>query len=215
MLRDVNSNEIFTVLIIIGLVFIASAKLLIPKRFNEFMLVLGNSKYLKIYSKEQKFLDLFDALLFVNLIISITIFIFLVYQEFIENIDPSTGLLLKLIFGLGVFILIKVLVERLVGSLFEIDPLIDQYLFQKISYKNFIGVILIPINALLIYSLNLNKTVIFIIIGILFAISIIGLITSIKSYQNLIKNNLFYFILYLCALEIAPYLILYRVIRAN
>jgi len=215
MLRDVTSNEIFTVLIVLGLFFIASAKLLSPKRFNEFILVLGNSKYLKIYSREQKFLDMFDGLLFVNLIISISIFVFLIYQKFIENIEPSTGLLLKLIFGLGVFILIKVLIERLIGSLFEIDSIIDQYLFQKISYKNFIGLILIPINALLIYSLKVNEIIIFIIIGILFVISIMGLITSIKSYQSLIKNNFFYFILYLCALEIAPYLVLYKVIRAN
>ncbi|MDU8884953.1 DUF4271 domain-containing protein [Yeosuana sp. MJ-SS3] len=215
MLRDIASNEIFTVLIILGLFFIASAKLLSPKRFDEFVLVLGNSKYLKIYSREQKFLDMFDALLFVNLIISITVFIFLVYQNLVENINPSTGLLLKLIFGLGIFILIKVLIERLVGSLFDMDSIIDQYLFQKISYKNFIGIILIPINALLIYSFNANKIVVFIVIGILFCISIMGLITSIKSYQSLIKNNLFYFILYLCALEIAPYLVLYKVISAN
>ncbi|HMB99972.1 MAG TPA: DUF4271 domain-containing protein [Flavobacteriaceae bacterium] len=214
MLRDVIYNEIFTVLIIIGLIFIASAKLLFPKRFNEFVLVLGNSKYLKIYSREQKFLDMFDGLLFVNLIISISVFVFLVYQKFVDNMNPSVGLLFKLIFGLAVFILIKVLIERLVGSLFEIDSLIDHYLFQKISYKNLIGIILIPINALLIYSLDSNKIAIFIIIGLLFAISIIGLITSIKSYQSLIKNNLFYFILYLCALEIAPYLVLYKVISA-
>jgi len=214
MFRDVTSNEIFTVLIILGIFFIASAKLLSPKRFNEFVLVLGNSKYLKIYSREQKFLDMFDGLLFVNLIISISVFVFLVYQKFVDNMNPSVGLLFKLIFGLAVFILIKVLIERLVGSLFEIDSLIDHYLFQKISYKNLIGIILIPINALLIYSLDSNKIAIFIIIGLLFAISIIGLITSIKSYQSLIKNNLFYFILYLCALEIAPYLVLYKVISA-
>ena len=175
MLRDIASNEIFTVLIILGLFFIASAKLLSPKRFDEFVLVLGNSKYLKIYSREQKFLDMFDALLFVNLIISITVFIFLVYQNLVENINPSTGLLLKLIFGLGIFILIKVLIERLVGSLFDMDSIIDQYLFQKISYKNFIGIILIPINALLIYSLKVNEIIIFIIIGILFVISIMFL----------------------------------------
>ena len=212
MLRDVTSNELFTVLIVIGLVFIALARLLDSKRFNDFVLVIRNSKYLKIYAREQKFLDVFDGLLFVNFIISLSIFSLILYQLLIGDVEISVGMFFKLIFAIGVFILIKVLFERLIGSLFEIDTLIDQYLFQKISYKNFIGIILLPVNALLIYSLNISALIIFTILFLLLVITVIGLITSIKGHQNLIKNNLFYFILYLCALEIAPYLILYKVI---
>ena len=212
MLRDVTSNELFTVLIVIGLVFIALARLLDSKRFNDFVLVLRNSKYLKIYAREQKFLDVFDGLLFVNFIISLSIFSLILYQLLIGDVEISVGMFFKLIFAIGVFILIKVLFERLIGSLFEIDTLIDQYLFQKISYKNFIGIILLPVNALLIYSLNISALIIFTILFLLLVITVIGLITSIKGHQNLIKNNLFYFILYLCALEIAPFLILYKVI---
>lgn len=211
MIRDATSNELFTILIIIGLVFIALTKLLHPKRFDEFSVVLGNSKYLKIYSRDQKFLDSFDSFLFINLIISISIFILLFLQVFDTSIIISPGLLFKIIIGFGIFILIKVLIERLIGSLFEIDLIIDQYLFQKISYKNFIGIILLPINAVLIYTITPSKTFVFIMMFLLTIISIIGLITTIKSYQNLIKRNLFYFILYLCTLEIAPCLILLKV----
>jgi len=211
MLRDVTTNELFTILIVIGIVFIALAKLLDPKRFNDFVLVVRNSKYLKIYARDQKFLDAFDGLLFINLIISSSIFLLILHTLMIGDVEISIGILLKLIFGIGVFILIKVLIERLIGSLFEIDILIDQYLFQKISYKNFIGIVLLPINALLIYSLNASIKIVFIILFLLLVISIIGLITSFKAHQSLIKKNMFYFILYLCALEIAPYLILYKV----
>ena len=212
MLRDVTSNELFTILIGIGIVFIALAKLLHPKRFNDFVFILGDFKYLKIYAREQKFLDGFDGLLFVNLIISSSIFILIIYQLILGEIEVSISLFFNLVVGIGVFILIKVLIERLIGSLFEIDALIDQYLFQKISYKNFIGVLLIPVNALLIYSFTASTKIILVILFFLFIISVIGLITSFKAHQNLIKKNLFYFILYLCALEIAPYLIIYKAI---
>ena len=47
---------------------------------------------------------------------------------------------------------------------------------------------------------------------LLFFIVLTGLFTSFKAHQSLIKYNFFYFILYLCALEIAPYIILYKVI---
>jgi hypothetical protein len=44
-------------------------------------------------------------------------------------------------------------------------------------------------------------------------INLIGFLTSFKNYQKLINPNFFYFLLYLCALEIGPYVLLYKVIR--
>ncbi|WFO18183.1 DUF4271 domain-containing protein [Cellulophaga baltica 4] len=35
-----------------------------------------------------------------------------------------------------------------------------------------------------------------------------GWVTAIRNHQKLITNNFFYFILYLCALEIAPLVLL-------
>ena len=211
MYRNIASNELFTVLIIASLTIIAVAKLVAPKRFDDFIYVLGNSKYLKIYARDQKFLDKFDALLFSNLIISASIFSYLVYQYTTDTKIISINILFKLVFGIGTFILIKVLIERLLASLFDIDKLIDKYLFQKISYKNYLGLLLLPINALLIFSVKPTLPIIYVIVTILLIINIMGVITSFKTHQNTIKNNLFYFILYLCALEIAPYIILYKV----
>ena len=211
MLRNVPTYELFTIIIVVSLLFIALAKAIYPKRFNDFVSVVGNSNYLKIYLREQKFFDKFDALLFVNLILSITIFSFICVHYDSVLLNPSIDDLFKLFVGIGIFVLIKVLLERLIGSLFEIDKLIDAYLFQKISYKNFLGLLLFPINLFLIYSFKPTLTIIYIIIIILFIINVSGLVTTIKTNQSLIKQNLFYFILYLCALEIAPYIIIYKV----
>jgi len=211
MLRNVPTYELFTILIVVSLLFITLAKAIYPRRFNDFVSVIGNSKYLKIYVREQKFLDKFDALLFVNLILSTAIFCFICFHYDSALLTPSSDDLFKLVVGIGIFVLIKVLLERLIGSLFEIDKLIDAYLFQKISYKNFLGLLLFPINLFLIYSFKPTLTIIYIIIIILFIINVSGLITTIKTNQSLIKQNLFYFILYLCALEIAPYIIIYKV----
>ena len=215
MLRNAPSYELFTILIIVSVIFIAIAKSLLPKRFNELVSVLGHSNYLKIYSREQKFFDKFDALLFVNFILSAAIFSFLCLHYKSKVLEPSIDELFKLTFAIGSFILIKVLLERLIGSLFEIDKLIDQYLFQKISYKNFLGLVLLPINALFIYSFKPPITVIYIIVVLLLLITVLGLISTIKTHLNVIKHNFFYFILYLCALEIAPYIILYKLFFSN
>ncbi len=211
MIRNVYSTEIFTILLVVCLVIIALAKLKSPKRFEDFLYVLGNSKYLKIYSREQKFFDSFDALLFGNLMLCLGVFSFIIYQNSYNVNSIDINILFKLTTGISIFILIKVLLERLIGSLFEIDKLIDEYLFQKISYKNYLGLLLLPINTILLYSFPDALNLVYVFIGLLLIVNIIGLITSFKTHQNLIKNNLFYFILYLCALEIAPYIILYKV----
>lgn len=212
MLREVIYNEWFTVFIVLGLAAIALSKVLFSVRFNDFVAVLGNSKYLKIYSRDQKFVDGFESLLFFNLIISLSIFGFLSYSTLIEPIKFELLTFAKIVFGVTALVLIKVLLERLIGSLFEVDKLIDLYLFQKTSYLNFSGFVLLPINVLLLYSIHPSKWIIYVSIGLIIVINSVGLITSFKNHQKLILNNLFYFILYLCALEIGPYLILYKLI---
>lgn len=210
MLRNVISNDLFTILIVVGLILITLTKVLFSKRFQDFVLVLGNSKYLKIYSKDQKFFDLFDGLLFLNFVIAVTIFGFISYNHVTIDLEMSVLVLLKLTAATAIFLIMKTLIERLIGSVFEIDFIIDNYLFQKISYKNFLGLVLMPINALIIYGNYVSDVAIFGIWAIILLIFIIGIITTVKTYQNLIKQNLFYFILYLCTLEIAPYIILYH-----
>lgn len=210
MLREVTSNEIFTILIMIGLIAMTMAKTIYANRFNEFSAILLNSKYLNIYARDQKFFDWFDALLFVNFIISAAIFICICYNALFTNLNLNPNVMLKIIFSIGAFLLIKVLFERLLASIFNIDDVMDNYLFQKTSYKNFFGILLIPINAFLIYSITPSKTAIYIVLAILLSLVILGLTSSLKRYRSLIKSNLFYFILYLCTLEIAPYIILYK-----
>jgi len=212
MLREVVSNEWLTVLLILSIAFVAISKLAFFNRFNDFVALIGNSKYLKIYSKDQKFIDLFDGILFANLIVSLSLFIVIITGHSSNTASNNTELLVKLVTGISLLFLIKTLLERLLGSLFEIDNLMDTYLFQKTSYKNYIGIVLIPINALLLYTVAPSKPIVYAVILLLIAIHVIGLIITFKNHQKLILNNLFYFILYLCALEISPYLILYFLI---
>ena len=210
MLREIVSNEWFTILLLISVVLIAAAKLAFTTRFVDFLTLVGNSRYLKIYSRDQKFIDLFDGLLFLNLIISMSLFTMVCIRHLSDDLTNELGLFAKIGIGIGAILLIKILLERLLGSLFEIDELIDSYLFQKISYRNYLGLILVPINALVLYAIVPSNSVIFIVILLLMFINVIGIVTSFKSHQKSLINNIFYFILYLCALEISPYIILYK-----
>ena len=210
MLREIISNEWYVIFFVLCLSILALAKRSFSTRFNDFLLLVGKSKYLKIYARDQKFIDQFDALLFVNLIISLSLFCFLGYSTFIDSIPFNLGTFLKILLGIGSIILIKILLERLIGSLFGIDTLMDSYLFQKTNYKNYTGLLLLPINILLVFTINLSVNVFFVIFALIFIINLIGFITTIKTHQKTIINNILYFILYLCALEFSPYVILYK-----
>ena len=212
MIREIISYEWFTIFMVLGLVFITTAKVLFTNRFLDFIAVIGNSKYLKLYAKDQKFIDFFDALLFFNLVISISIFTYFSYLTLEPSQSFELDIFLKVLLGITSLAIIKILTERLVGSLFEIDTLIDSYLFQKTSYKNFSGFVLLLVNALLLYTINPSKEILLAVVSILVLINLIGFMTSFKNHQKVVTNNIFYFILYLCALEIGPYLILYKII---
>jgi len=215
MLREIISNEWFTILIVFSISILAFAKYTFSNRFNDYLWVVGNSKYLKIYAREQKFIDQFDSLLFINLIISLSIFSFIGYNTLVEPSNFDLAIFFKVFIGIGALILIKILIERLIGSLFDIDELIDSYIFQKTNYKNYVGLILLPINVVLIFALEPSTNLIYIVLGLITLVNIIGFITSFKTHQKTILNNFFYFILYLCALEIAPYIILYKLFITN
>lgn len=214
MLREVVSNDWFTIGLVIALIAVAAAKLLFTRRFEDFLPVLVNSKYLKIYTRDQKFIDTFDSLLFSVYVLMLGIFGYISFNSIkgLHTIDPMV--LIKLIFAIASFILIKVLIERLIGSVFEIDQLIDNYLFQKTAYKHLIGLLLIPLNLIFIYVYAPSKVAILIVISVIIGINIAGFITSFKTFQKLLISNFFYFILYLCTLEIGPYIIIYHLIKS-
>ncbi|NRB84629.1 MAG: DUF4271 domain-containing protein [Winogradskyella sp.] len=211
-MRELITHEWFTLFTMFGFITIASAKYMNTTRFNDFISVIGNSKYLKIYSKDQKFIDVFDGLLFLNLVFSASIFIFFAYSHFGSSQSFKLVPFLKLLFSVSTIIIIKTLLERLIGSLFDIDSIIDNYLFQKITFKNYSGLLFLIANLFLLYTNSYPKIIIISVISLICLINLIGFIASFKTHQKTINSNLFYFLLYLCALEIAPYVLLYKVI---
>jgi hypothetical protein len=208
MLREIIYNDWYTAIIIVSLTIIVSAKLLNPNRFIDFMRLLGNSNYLRIHFKDHRFLDPFDVLLFINFCTNAVLTLILTYSYYSSMANLTHADFVKLVAVLGLGFITKMLLELGIGSLFEIQKLSHSYVFQKVSTLNFLGVLLLPLNALFIFRFPDQGRLLVIILTFSGLIILIGLFKSIKSYQKLLINNLFYFILYLCTLEIGPYVIL-------
>ncbi len=213
MLRNSNSVDVLTLTLLGCLIIVALSKMLFPKRFNQFATLLFNNRYINQYNKDQQIVDTFEGLLFANLIVNLGIIVYL----FLQNNQISTAPLNLFIYtaAIGLFIIVKVVLEKLISNILAIGPIIDKYNFQRISFRNFAGLLLLPINALLIYTVTPNNTMLITALAILFLIIIYGVFLFIKNNLNTFKKSLFYFILYLCTLEIAPYIVLYKIITNN
>ena len=207
MLREVQFNDLYTTIIVACLAIIVGAKYLKPQRFIDILRLLGNSNYLRIYFKDHKFLDPFDIILFLNFCLNGILISLLAYIQ-LEKIDIDIVLFLKLSVVFGAVVLVKILIELGIGYLFDIQKIFHSYVFQQVSFFNFLGIILLPLNSLLIFGVPNNRFLLTFILSISGLILLIGMLKSIKFYQKLLINNLFYFILYLCTLEIGPYILL-------
>ena len=210
MFREVLFNDLYTTIIVASLAIIVGVKLLNFNRFTDLLRVFGFSNYLRIYFKDHKFLDPFDILFFLNFCINGTLTGILTYTHFAQKLEVDVLLFIKLGGLLGTWVLLKILLELGIGYLFDIPKLFHSFVFQQVSFLNFLGIVLLPLNSLLIFGAPNHHIFLVSILVISGVILFTGLLKSVKTYQKLLINNFFYFILYLCTLEIGLYIVLYK-----
>ena len=186
---------------------IAILKVFYPKRFEDFIRLPVSNNYFLAKGKSEELRHPFSILLFVIHLMSISLF---AYLFFLDKGKANVLLFLKILTTVFVFIIIKASIEKMIGVIFSIENVIDQYVYEKLTYRNFLSLILIITNLVFYFSVQPDLNILLIFIGILFILNMLILYYSYKNHRSLIFSNLFYFLLYLCALEISPYLILYK-----
>jgi hypothetical protein len=115
--------------------------------------------------------------------------------------------------GLIILYLLKFLILKVTGWIFNISRAVDVYLFVVFMTNKIIGIFLLPFLVLISFSGPVATD-----IGITVSIIMICLFyinRFIAAYNNLykeIKISVLHFFLYLCAFEIAPLLLIYKVL---
>lgn len=143
-----------------------------------------------------------------------SIFVFQIltyYERPIVGVEGAAMLPVILAFMFVLFTA-KIIAYRIIGKIFGTSPAINQYLSSASATSKAFAVILLPIIVLLPFSepalqVGLIKTG----IGLFIALYLIQLTHGIRAnFSNLLSG--YYIILYLCALEILPLAILYKVL---
>lgn len=192
------------VLWMVCLLCLVAAKFLSETKFYEFLRILSTDKYLKSNHDNKPFINWF-IIVFYLLQLIVFSFLILIIGDYLEIVDKHNGIhYLKVFTSTSLFFLSKLLVEKIVATSFDIETEANQFNFHKISYQSNVALLLMPFTALVYYTENAAISVVFLII---FAVLLIGFthIKFVQLHQKWLFSRLFYFILYLCILEIIPY----------
>ena len=207
--REVESKDWATIIFIISLVLLALISTIYEKRFADFLRLGISDKYVKVYRESSNLVSGFNVLLFILQLISISFFI----QLFLSASgmgSKSDWILFVRIFTLTTsFVLIKFLVDKILALTFNIEEFAEMFNLRKVTYRTYFGLLLLPISFGLFYYKDISNNVYLIILAIFLIANALIYLASLKNYQKYISGKLFYFILYLCTLEIAPYYFMY------
>ncbi|MGO4820290.1 MULTISPECIES: DUF4271 domain-containing protein [unclassified Flavobacterium] len=207
--RITENNDWATILFVLSFALIAFTKSVHENRFGDFMNLLFSDKYATVYRDSNNLKSTFTVSLFVVQVISFAFLAQLTLSLFGYATKTDWLLYIQISTFLIFFILAKYLIEKIIATAFNIEEFMEQFNLQKVNYRTYIGLFILPINIILFYYDTFSRNIPIIIIAIILLVNALVYLISIKKYQNLIFGKLFYFILYLCTLEIAPYFFMY------
>lgn len=207
--RITGSGDWATILFVLCFALVVINRSVYEMRFSEFTRLAFSDKYTKIYKDGGNMLSGFTISFFIVQVISFAFLIQFLLSYFGYTEKTSWIAFIQILTAIAVFILSKYLLEKIIATSFNIEEFNEQFNLHKVNYRTYIGLILLPVNIILFYNDNPHPVVIYLIIGLIILASIVSYLVSLKIYQNLILGKLFYFILYLCTLEIAPYYFMY------
>ncbi|QBN19561.1 DUF4271 domain-containing protein [Flavobacterium nackdongense] len=207
--RVVENKDWATILFVIAFATIALTKSAFENRFAEFAKLIYSDKYTNVYKDGSHLNSGFTIALFFVQLISFSFFIQISLANFGYGSKTDWILFIQIITFLIYFVFSKFLIEKIIATAFSIEEIIEQFNLQKVTFRTYIGIFLLPINIILFYYDAVSREFMLVLISILLISSVLTYLVSIKNYQNIIFSKLFYFILYLCALEIAPYYFMY------
>lgn len=208
--REMWSVDWAIALFLLSFALLAINRQVFQAKFDEFIKLPISDKYIKIYKDPSNLKSTFAISMFVIQLVSFS-FLILLFLGVNDYLNPYHWIdFVKVANLLMLFVLVKYLLDKIISECFDIQLFADRYNLMKLNYRTYLGVLLLPLSMLMFFQAQMLQIGFWIALGLTVFIHILLFIKMYKSNRKSILGNLFYFILYLCTLEIAPYLILYK-----
>jgi hypothetical protein len=212
--RPDSKDSLFYLLVGI-LFYFALVRIFFEKYFNNLMTLFFRASLRQQQIREQVLQTPLPSLL-LNILFIITgglYACFLLYYTRFEGGINFWILYLDCIAGLAVIYLGKFLILKFCGWVFNISRASDTYIFVVFLVNKMLGIFLLPFLILITFSgPEAREIYITISVVMVFILLIYRVVAAYRPVSNEIKLTPFYFFLYLCAFEIAPLLLIYKVL---
>ena len=199
MIRDIISNDSLTLILLGSFLY-----LIILKRFNPTIFNQNLS-----FKKKELINKISNSLLGIKTIEILYNFLFIsnlsILLTFFKNKNFELFVYYELLGFVSIFFVVKIMLDFVIGRLFSVSELMKNYIWQKLVYHNSLGILLLLFNFLIAYSIFDGYYMILISIYISLLFLLFSYCSIYFSMKKVIIKNWFYFILYLCTLEIIPY----------
>lgn len=158
-------------------------------------------------------IDLPYILLFINYLLNLSIFIFFAFRAYrIPNFD----LYLQFFFLFGLVALVhfgKQLLLNFTAFLLPIQKEIGLYIFTIVVFAAVFGILILPFNVVLLYGPEDSADIVqFGLLSLIVVMMIFRCLRTLYISSRFLLLNKFHFLLYICSVEVAPVLILIRLI---
>ena len=214
-IKEFNGKEVLFYVLVALLLLFALIKFSFPKYINDLFSVAFRTTLKRRQIGEQLIQTPLPSLL-LNLFFLITaaLYIDFLLQQYHLATGQNFWILYFYCFVFLVTIyLVKFLSLKFSGWLFNISETTDGYIFIVFMINKIIAIFLLPVLVLVSFSEGAIRQVSF----TLSYVGVIGLlgyrfILSYALVRNQVRVNPFHFILYICVFELAPLLLIYKVL---
>lgn len=212
--KVVLSPNWITVALFLSMLFLTLSKYLFQSRFFSFIILPFTNKYIALHNKKGQRFHGFHILLTLFQLINFSLFLFLCQKNILGvPLKNTVWTFFTFMGGVLLFQWVKIGLQRFQSFVFNTQDLISELIFYRTSYLNYSSLIVFIGNMILVYVLKDSVATLYGILILFFSINSIGIIRLLKDYQNVVLPYFFYFILYLCTLDIAPLVILVSYVK--
>lgn len=215
LLRTDLNRDWLTLMLIGILVLLGILRYWFPKRMSELLLLPINDKYFTLEGRQKGLSHPFNiAMLVVQIIAFGLLLSSLKFRTDTTHGPLNFTLFSKSLIIASTYLILRYLLDWGIGYIFNCQKLLSAYRYERLSFHHLISVLLLLLFATTYFArLPFEITTPIFLWLVLFALTT-TIIYSIRRNSSTLITNFLYFILYICALEIAPYALLYQAAMA-
>ncbi|MDP6921534.1 MAG: DUF4271 domain-containing protein [Lutibacter sp.] len=208
-----ENNDLITGVFSLTLIILAALKVLFGARLSANCTHFLPQNYLSTYNLERNStFNLFQGLMFLLQLLVLSAFSLLtglVLGYPVIHPEPAFSMLFFLLVLMG-YLGIRYLVGFLLSVVFDLRKLHEKIVYEKMNYRNNLILWILPMVVPAFYIKSSQEFLVKMTVSVLLTLYLFRYALLVSNNKKVIVNNLFYFILYLCALEVAPLMIILK-----